>query len=106
MPSRMIFSSEGETLGSSSGVSRANHHHTAPAITPITALNQKAERQPWWRMNHASSGRRQAAARAHPGEDESVDEPAFLLRHPAGDELVGRRVNHSFAGAQCETDAR
>ena len=46
MPWRMIFSSDGDTLGSSSGVSRANHHHTPPAITPITALNQKADRHP------------------------------------------------------------
>ncbi len=47
----------------------------------------------------------QAAARAHSGEDEAVDKTALLLRDPAGDELVGRRVNDRFACAQRETNA-
>ena len=46
--------------------------------------------------------RREAAACTYSSEDESIDNPAFVLRYPAGDELVSRRVNHSFAGAQRE----
>src|SRR5271165_154600 len=43
--------------------------------------------------------RGEAAACAYSGEDKPVDKASFLLRYPAGDELVSRRINHSLTRA-------
>ena len=77
----------------------ASSDHTDDGAEPESGAPAVMEDEP------CEQWRGEAAACADSGEDEPVDEPTFLLRYPAGDELVGRRINHRFAGAQRETDA-
>ena len=63
------------------------------------ASNQKAARHPWLRIIQEQR-RSKAAAGADAGKDKSVDEAAFFLRDPPGDELIGGRVDASLCNSQ------
>src|SRR5882724_11002605 len=48
--------------------------------------------------------RRKSSSRPHTGENPAIRDTAFRGWNPARDELIGRGIDHRFAGAQKKAD--